>query len=381
MSRLSISCPNCNQTTRVDLSLNLTTQKCDRCGVRFSSVNTGLAGSRERQQQQPPDWRRTKAGEWETSPQPAASQRSPQSRTSRAAWIAVATALLVVTATAITLARRGSGSPNPVTPPMLGSGLTGSSDGALPAASNYETLRENITAATAAAQQYLAVKNIEELLPLIQNREALEKRVRFYYTEGEGRNKLPMPPFTLAPADRQIFVHAIQSVVISYETPGQVPRAVAVRQETDGRWLIDWPSAAALNEVPLTTFRSERHTQPRLFRVLATRDDYYNRSFPSDADWVCLRLEDATQEHHFFAYARRGTEAAQKALDSRLPKRGTGTPITVRLRFPPLSPSDDQVEITELIRLGWVMNDASQEPGFDLPSESNPSKKPLETGR
>jgi hypothetical protein len=288
--------------------------------------------------------------------------------------------LLVVTATAITLARRGSGSPNPVTPPMLASGLTESPGSTQPAAGTYELLRERITAATAAAQQYLAVKNIEELLPLIQNREALEKRVRFYYTEGEGRNKLPMPPFALAPADRQIFVNAIQSVVISYETPGQVPRAVAVRQETDGRWLIDWPSAAALNEVPLTTFRSERHTQPRLFRVLATRDDYYNRAFPSDTDWVCLRLEDATQEHHFFAYARRGTEAAQKVLDSPLPKRGTGTPVTVRLRFPPLSPSDEQVEITELIRLGWVMNDPSQEPGFDLPPESIPSKKPLETG-
>jgi hypothetical protein len=256
MSRVSINCPHCGKTTRVDFSVNLSTQKCDRCGIRFSSVNTGLAGSREVQLTEPPDWRRAHTGDWDETADssPTARATAPGTPT-RAAWMAVGSAFLVIAATVATLARR-SPSATPAVPPMASPGQPGTTTaGDTGKIIGYEALRDRIQAATAVARQYLSARTVEEMLPLILNREALEQRLRTYYSEGEGRDDLPMPEFTLAPTDRQVYVDLLEAVMISYTTPGQVPRAVALRLDPAGRWLIDWPSAAALNEVPLAQFR------------------------------------------------------------------------------------------------------------------------------
>gem|GEM_PF-2511454 len=375
MSRLSITCPHCGRTTRVDLSSNLTTQKCDRCGIRFSSVDTGLKGSREVQLTEPPKWRRTKTGAWEDGEgEDAPPRQSPAAgrASSRAAWMAVGAVFVLAAATVVAIARHGAGSA-PAVRPVDGSGRDGlMTEGGLPLASGYETLRGRIGAATSAAQKYLSVKTVDELLPLIEHRGKFEARVRSYYAEGEGRTRLPMPEFTLAPMDRQIYVDRLKAVVISYETPGQVPRAVALRQEADGRWRVDWPSAVGLNEVALADFRARRETTARLFRVLGSRDDYFNRAFSSDEEWVCLRLGDPAQEHRLYAYARRGTPAAEGLLQAALPRKaGIGTPLMLRLRFPLDAPSDDQVEITEFVGPGWVMEDSGQEPGFETPAQNS----------
>ena len=351
MSRVPINCPHCGKTTRVDLACNLSTQKCDRCGIRFSAVNTGLAGSREVQLTEPPEWRRAKTGAWDQDPDPSPAAPAAAPSGSRAAWIAVGATLAVVAATALAIARRPP--PAPPVKPMTGAGLAAASAAAAPP-SAYLTLRERIDDAAEVARQYLSARNVDELLPLIENRESLEPQVRAYYAEGEGRLQFPLPDFTLAPTERQVWVEDLKAVVISYETPGQVPRAVALRQNPKGRWLVDWPSAAAIGEVPLAEFRTRRDTTPRLFRLLATRDDYFNRAFANDSEWICLRLSDPTLEHRIYAYARRGTPVAESVLKAPLRKGPTQSPVMLRLRFPADAPTDNQMEITEFVGMGWV---------------------------
>lgn len=370
MSRVPINCPHCGKSTRVDLSLNLSTQKCDRCGIRFSSVNTGLAGSREVQLTEPPEWRRAKTGDWEEEPDDAPDRPLPAGPGSRAAWIAAAAALVAVAATALALARRPSPGP-PVQPMAEGDRPSTLAPEAQPGTSNYTVLRERIDAATVVARQYLSATSVDELLPLIENRETLEPHVRAYYTEGPGRNVLPLKEFTLAPTDRQVWVDALKAVVISYDTPGQVPRAVALRQAADGNWLVDWPSAAAFSDVPLARFRADRDTTPRLFRLLAVRDDYFNRAFASDQDWICLRLSDPEREHRFYGYVRKGTPAAESVLKSPIPKArsNTSSPVMLRLRFPEYAPSDDQVEIVDFLGMGWIQ-------AAPMPAEPAPPTTP-----
>lgn len=354
MSRVSIECPHCGKKTRLDLAHNLSTQKCDRCGIAFRAVNTGLAGSREAQFTEPPDWRRAKTGDWDQDPEEAEAQTAaPASAGSRRAWIVAAVALAAVAVAALAVARRP-----PVIPPVQP--MSQDELAALGVASNpdrptsYENLRDRIDGATAAAAKYLAVTTVEELLPLIENRASLEPQVRAFYAEGEGRQQLPFPPFTLAPVERQVWVDTMQAVVVSYETPGQVPRAVALRQNAEGQWLVDWPSAAAVNEVPLADFRARRDTTPRFFRLLAARDDYFNRAFANDREWFCLRLQDVTLNHRIYAYVRRGSAAAENLLKSGLPRGSTTSPVMLRLRFPENAPADDQVEVTEFLGLGWI---------------------------
>lgn len=372
MSRVSINCPHCGKTTRVDLAHNLSTQKCDRCGIRFSSVNTGLAGSREIQPTEPPDWRRAKTGSWDDEPA-RATPPAPGSRTPLAAWIAVGTTLAAIAATALTLARRPP--PAPPVAPMARSGLPGATSTS-PSGSGYLTLRQRIDAAVEVARQYLAAQTPDDLLPLIENREALEPQVRAYYSdEGEGRHQFPLPDFTLAPIDRHIWVDSLKAVVVSYQTPGQVPRAVALRQQPDGRWRVDWPSAAAIGDVPMADFRARRETTPRFFRLLAHRDDFFNRAFADENEWVCLRLSDPAGTHTLFAYARRQSPVGEKILQAAISRKPAQSPVMLRLRFPADAPTDNQVEITEFLGMGWVAAPASPEPGPDSahPHPNTPS--------
>lgn len=354
MSRVPINCPHCGKTTRVDLAHNLSTQKCDRCGIRFSAVNTGLAGSREIQLTEPPDWRRAKTGSWDDDPEVAPANPSPPATSgSRTAWIAVGTTLAVVAATALTLARRPPPAPS-VKPMAVPSTATSTSTTAAAQPSTYLTLRDRIDTAAEVARQYLSAQSVDDLLPLIENSASLEPQIRAYYSEGEGRLQFPLREFTLAPTERQVWVDDLKAVVISYETPGQVPRAVALRQNPEGRWLIDWPSAAAIGDVPLAEFRAQRSTTPRLFRLLAARDDYFNRAFADDREWVCLRLSDPSRDHQIYAYARRGTPVAESVLKSPLAKGPPQAPIMLRLRFPADAPTDNQMEITEFVGMGWL---------------------------
>lgn len=362
MSRVSINCPHCGKPTRVDLAHNLSTQKCDRCGIRFSSVNTGLSGSREIQLEEPPEWRRAKTGSWDEDPDASAADPTPVATSgSRAAWIAVGVILAVVAATTLAISRRPA--PAPPVKPLNSPTLATSTAAAQP--SSYLTLRERIEAATEAARQYLATQSVDDLLPLIENRNSLEPRVRAYYSEEEGRRQFPLPDFALASTERHVWVNELNAVVVSYSTPGQVPRAVALRQASDGRWLVDWPSAAAIGDVPLSEFRTRRDTTPRLFRLLANRDDYFNHSFAQDREWICLRLSDHTLSHRLYAYARRGTPVAEKVLKAPLAKGLNPSPIMLRLRFPADAPTDNQTEITEFVGMGWI---TSAEP----PSSANP---------
>ncbi|MFN0125395.1 MAG: hypothetical protein ACKV19_01770 [Verrucomicrobiales bacterium] len=374
MSRVSIECPHCGKTTRLDLAHHLSTQKCDRCGIAFRAVNTGLAGSREAQSTEPPDWRRAKTGNWDLDPDEAAAQASTAATAgSRRSWIAAALALVVIAVAAVAVARRPQAVP-PVQPmsqkELAAIGVASNPD----SPTSYENLRDRIDGATAAGAKYLAVTTVEELLPLIENRESLEPQVRAFYAEGEGRGQLPFPPFTLAPVERQVWVDAKQVVVVSYETPGQVPRAVALRQNPDGQWLVDWPSAAAFNEVPLADFLARRDTTPRLFRLLASRDDYFNRAFADDREWICLRLQDVTGDHRIYAYARRGSAAAENLLKSGLVRGNATSPIMLRLRFPENAPAEDQVEVTEFLALGWIEIGLGAKEGVPLPAHPDAPK-------
>jgi hypothetical protein len=372
MSRVSIDCPHCGKTTRVDLALTLSTQKCDRCGVRFSAVDTGLAGSREVQLTEPPEWRRAKSGDWEESADEDTPSPPPPSSGSRAAWIAVGLSIAVIAATALSLARRQP--PASTVKPSTSPVLTVPSSAPNPQnPSGYASLRERIDTATEVARKFLSATSVDELLPLIENRESLEPRIRAFYSDGEGRGQLPLPGFSIAPTDRQVWIDNLKTMVISYDTPGQVPRAVALRQANDGRWLVDWPSAAAVGEVPLSRFRADRDPTPRFFRLLATRDDYFNRAFASDRDWICLRLSDTRLEHRLYGYARRGTPVADALLAANLSKKGVSAPIMVRLRFPENAPSDDQAEITEFLGQGWLETPApSPTPASPPPASPTP---------
>ena len=370
MIRTTIQCPHCGKHTRIDLSFQLSTQKCDRCGVRFSSVDTGSAGSREAVVTEPPSWRRAQIGDWdEERPVVAGAGRMP-----RWVWAAVGSVLLLAGGTMafFTTRRTEAARPSPVTVQTLvqaPSAAAGTSSGP-----GYGALKQLINEASATARRFLAARTVDEILPLLQDRAELEATVRDYYQAGEGAGILPLPEAKLMPIDRQLWIDSLQTMVINYAVEGRPQRAVALRKMEDGRFLIEWPSAVAFNEVPIARFVAERQTTPRLFRVLANVDDYYNRAFSNDHEFLCLRLTDPDVKHVLYGYAPRRSKTGTAIMAAVLPKDRAGLPILVRLKFPQQSTTDNQVEIAEFLGTGWVEGLAHTQPAA-APDAPTPAKK------
>lgn len=350
MSRTTINCPHCGKATSLDMTRDMSTQKCDRCGIRVSSVDTGLASSKEIQPVEPPSWRRAKIGDWDDEQDPAAPAPAPE-KLSPKAWIAAAAAFVAIGAIFAWYAASDAGQkgqPPPVAAEdPADAGATGT----------YQVLKDRITYCVEVAEKFLKAQNAEDVLPLILHRGQLEPVVREYYTNGEGKDALPLADFALAPIDQQMYVESLKCVVVHYQTPGQLPRAVALKETgIEGEWRIDWPSAVGLNEIPLHTFLDKRDTTPRLCRLLAVLDDYYNRDFADERGLICIKFTDTAQKLAFYGYAPRDSAQAQALLASKLPIKFNGVPVIVRLKFPEKSTQPDQVEILEYLGAGWILD-------------------------
>ncbi len=357
MSATTIQCPHCGKNTRINLRLDFSLQKCSRCGMRVTAVDTGLEASHETKPENLPPRHQARLGEWSEEREASAAESAAKGPW---VWVSLGVLLLAIGGVILWLAKSGPGTAA-VPPLVLTDPLSGGEAGEA-AESTYEINKLRIEEACRAAETYLAARTVEELLPLIQHRERLEPRVRAFYAGEEGAGLLPLPETTLAPLDRQMWVPRVQSAIVSYDVPNQLPRALALKQEADGRWLVDWPSAVALNEVPWTEFVANKDTAPRLFRVLAARDDYYNLDYNDSTKFLCLKLTDPSMKHLLYGYVEVGTPALETLRQLQLPIRENGVPLLLRLQFREGARGDNQVEITEAISIGWILPEIEQEP-------------------
>jgi hypothetical protein len=336
----------------------MSTQRCDKCDTRFSAVSTGLAPKKRKRVMMDPFTGRPVHQEW--------SQRgSPTGKWSvsmRVAWGLAGAAFLAICGLVGYFAWRGSRPDTAASVPRPNIGLfAGVMDGEL-APSRYESMKSRFTQGMEAAKTVLKASTVDELLPLIRKRDQLENRVREYY-EGEGNGTLPIGYTAIAPIDRHTWVEKFQLVIISYSSKERFLRAMAFQLTPEGGMLVDWPSLVALGEVPLRDFLEKKETRPRLFRLLGAFDDYYNRDFSNEREYVCLKLHDVRNRYLFYGYARRDSDAGRTIAQLRLPaSRRMSFPLTVRLRYPETSTTSDQLEITDFVTSGWILTGA-EEPG------------------
>jgi hypothetical protein len=364
--RVSIDCPHCGKVTRVDLSAEMSTQRCDKCDTRFSAVSTGLAPKRRKRVMTDPFTGRPVHQEWGERGFPT----KGWSLSMRLAWVLAGSAFLAICSLVAYLAWRGNQPESAASVPRPGPGmLAGVMDGPL-SPPRYESLKSRFSEGMELAKSVLNAATVDELLPYIRQRKHLEKKVREYY-EGEGKGTLPIGVASIAPIDRHTWVEKYHLVIISYLSKERFVRAMAFELAPDGSMLVDWPSLVALGEVPLADFLASKETRPRLFRLLGSFDDYYNRDFSNERDYICLKLLDVRKQFLIYGYARRDSEAGLAIKELRLPSgRAFSLPITVRLRFPETSTTPDQLELTDVVTSGWILMTSEEPVG---PTASTPT--------
>ncbi len=350
MSRVTIDCPHCGAPTRIDLGADLTTQRCDRCDVRFSSVETGVdLGKRKRVWVDPTTGQPLEKSSWADDGE-RESAGSPLS--ARRMWVVGGIAALAAVGVVGWLVVQAMTPPEPkmVPAPVIPTGAKGGEP------SNYDSMKLYFDKAIAGTKAVLAADTVDGLLTHVRERQSMEPIMRAYYAPGgEGEKTLPLGLVSIAPIDRHLWLQKLGIAVINYNAADGQMRAIAWVAEPDATLKFDWPSLVAYSELPVDRFLAEKPTQPKLLRLMGAFDDYYNKSFSSPADYICLKLRDLKSKFVFYGYAKRGTKAYELLKSAALPVRTRTQPLTIRASFPASPQSEDQVNIDEYLGTGWVV--------------------------
>jgi hypothetical protein len=211
-------------------------------------------------------------------------------------------------------------------------------------------LREAVT-------RFVSARGVEDLLPLVRDRERVEKKIRAYYTPDnpwkpiEINNRFePSDQFTV---DGDFIV--LQLVLANFD---EIPISLERRGD---EFLVDWESFTGYGEMSWHELTTKRPQHPVLMRVVIEKSlttDYFNDTFSNPDTHHCYLLRDLRSEHLLSGYA-----AIDSTADSKIrqylqplaqPAAKFRTLAVVHLRYPPNAKNSRQVEITDFLENGWV---------------------------
>lgn len=215
------------------------------------------------------------------------------------------------------------------------------------------TVSHDLDKARAALQSFLRCSNINQRLQYIASRPQVENRARAYYSaKGDGVMEY------IAIKDSAVVGSGSSSEHDVVLEDGRVRRATVIKA-ADGRYLVEWPSFVLESDMDWEQFIAARPSQPALFRVTAEMGDHYESSF-ADSKWLlCLKLHHPAAERHtpVYAYVDRKSALGREIAYWLKQDTAAAVPLTLRLKYPPDSITEDQVWVDDLVAVGWVIRD------------------------
>ena len=202
-----------------------------------------------------------------------------------------------------------------------------------------------------AGAAFLGAKNVEERLKLVRDVKLMEPKIRAYYAKHsdgpisfehiEPQEKNPMGESTFG---------------LSVVMPKGERRRMIVGLAKSGDFVVDWASFVLYAEMDWSEFIAQKPEAPKLFRVLAVQDVRFNDNFSDPKALVCLKLVDPRDPSAkpVWGYASRNTTLGRSLEFLFSGSLGESLPLMVGLKYEPLSASNDQVWISELVAQGWV---------------------------
>jgi hypothetical protein len=117
---------------------------------------------------------------------------------------------------------------------------------------------------------------------------------------------------------------------------------------------IDWESWEGWCEMSWQEFMSTRPAEGKIFRVKLNDTNYYNFDFSNESKWISYTLLSRDEKHQIYGYIERNS-----ALEPELAgiQKSSDRFLTLSLKFPPNSTSNNQVIIERIVSDGWVTLD------------------------
>lgn len=206
-------------------------------------------------------------------------------------------------------------------------------------------------AAEALLQRFLQAETWQDKLPLIVNGDQLGSALRDYYEVRHHED-----PDTAGPARQASFrINNTEVLLYSYASTrlGNTTDVALIARHGEP-FKLDWESFVGASEMGWPEFKKERPSKPKLFRVFAQFDDYYNYEFSDEKKLLSVHLTSPDGLYFIYGFCERGS-ALGHTLEALQTGGATRMALTLRLAFSPQAESDHCVHITGVIANRWLL--------------------------
>lgn len=220
---------------------------------------------------------------------------------------------------------------------------------ALPLAAPVEPRRE--LAAQDLLQRFLQVESWRDKLPLVVDADRVKVAMREFYESARSQE-----PDTPGPARQASFrINNTEVLLFSYAStrPGNATDVALIARPGES-FKVDWESFVGASEMSWPEFKKQRPTEPKLFRVYAQFDDYYNYEFSDEKRLHSLHLTSPDGLYFIYGFCAQDS-AVGRTLSSLQAGGATRMALTLRLAFPPAAESDHCVHITGVVANRWLL--------------------------
>jgi hypothetical protein len=198
------------------------------------------------------------------------------------------------------------------------------------------------------ARKFLAAQTVEELRGLIRHPEVSIPRIMKLHPDGR-INLGGLRKFNPSEQIRQS-----GNLISTTVRTNELDERLIVFIITPEGVQIDWESWEGWCEMSWQEFMSTRPAEGKIFRVKLNDTNYYNFDFSNESKWISYTLLSRDEQHQIYGYIERNS-----ALEPELAgiQKSSDRFLTLSLKFPPNSTSNNQVIIERIVSDGWVTLD------------------------
>ena len=212
-----------------------------------------------------------------------------------------------------------------------------------------ERSEETFAAAGEVITNYLNAENYNDRLAFVRDSARVGPLMKRHY------EKITDEPFKFRKPEDGWKLQPYGSFLLTSVTSENFSESpIAVERQEDGSYLVDWESFVGYCEIPWDEITETKSLEPFLLRARASIGDYFNYGY-TEAEWVCVQLQDAMQKHTIYGYLKHDDPVFDE-LREVMPSGAAH--VTVRVAYPPGGKASNQFIITDVVSKGWVFSDA-----------------------
>jgi hypothetical protein len=219
-----------------------------------------------------------------------------------------------------------------------------------------ELENERVVEAVRALQRFQAADSWAEKRPLVFQPSVTEEVMRDYYEVRKGRD--PELGALKAAMEFQFGTSKLVQLTLACRERFTGSAQVAFHRTVGGELRLDWKQLVAYSEVAWEDFITKRESQPKLFRVHASPDDYFNYEFADPRKFISLKLRSPDGKQVIHGYLLRGSPLAgilEKFDSITGAPLAAESPLVLRLAFPINAQSNSCCWVERMLGSHWML--------------------------